>query len=186
VHSDKLRFLHILMVVWFCRLVKVPGIPTYQNGDMGILNQRVEYVRGMEWGMSTDIEAVFDRMLQIAQVNGMAPSVVAGLSVVIFSDMEFDQSRSDQETPWETAHETIKRKFSDAGYSNLPTIVYWNLRSSASVPVLADEPGVVMLAGFSASMMQAFLDRRLDDVTPLALLHEVLGKDCYARLQAVI
>ena len=62
----------------------------------------------------------------------MSPNEVAGICVVVFSDMQFDQAQDDAEGDslhWETLHERIVRKWIQAGFSSAPSIVYWNLKS---------------------------------------------------------
>lgn len=74
--------------------------------------------------------------------------------------MEFDQSH---EGNWKTDLELIRSKFSKAGYE-VPTIVFWNLRNSGSKPASFEEPGVVMLSGFSSGMLKAFLEFRINEI----------------------
>ena len=56
----------------------------------------------------------------------------------------------------QTAFGPIKTNFANAGYPSAPLIVFWNLRSSESKPVLKDTPGVLLLSGFSAGLMVFF------------------------------
>ena len=102
--------------------------------------------------------------------------------VFCFSDMEFDDAAgmefddAGNLVSWETDLELIRSKYARAGYE-VPTIVFWNLRDSGSKPTSFEEPGVVMLSGFSAGTLKAFLEFRLDDVktpTPLESMIEML------------
>ncbi len=72
----------------------------------------------------------------------------------------YDSGPSDPSSWNETVHQTITKKFNDAGY-DLPTLVYWNIRGEGGVkgtlPARADQPGVELVSGYSASMMKAFL-----------------------------
>ena len=97
--------------------------------------------------------------------------------------MEFNQiERRDVE--WETAHESITAKFTDAGYPSAPRIVYWNLRASRSIPVQDKlTPGVVLLAGFSAGLLKSFLEGKLDEFTPIAQMKSLLDQPIYAKLK---
>nr|GMD69795.1 uncharacterized protein LOC109185905 isoform X3 [Ipomoea batatas] len=47
--------------------------------------------------------------------------------VFVFSDMEFDQASA---YSWETNYEAIQRKFREKGFTNVPEVVFWNLRAS--------------------------------------------------------
>jgi hypothetical protein len=133
--------------------------------------------------MSTDIEQVFTRIVEAAVNRQVNPTVIAQMSVVIFSDMEFNAAL-ETDVPWETAHEGIVRMFRDAGYPQPPQLVYWNLRDSPSKPVGDPHlPGVVLLAGFSASLMEAFLAGRLEEFTPRAQMLALLQREVYAALR---
>jgi len=76
--------------------------------------------------------------------------------------MEFDQACKGR---WQTDVQHIQTKYFTAGY-DMPQLVFWNLRSSISHPARCNEPGVAMLSGYSAGMMKAFLQFRLENFTP--------------------
>jgi hypothetical protein len=96
--------------------------------------------------------------------------------------MEFDEAM-DGATPWETAHEATCRKFADAGLgATLPLIVYWNLRSSRSIPVTASKRGTILLSGFSVGVMESLLGLSDGDITPRGQMVALLSKECYERL----
>jgi hypothetical protein len=171
------------------KLMTVPNIPNYETGDMGSLAERVQFVRNMGWGMNTNLEAVFEQLLALAQELQLTSEQVAQQSIVIFSDMEFDAALTPNEAGpviWETMHEAICRKFAAVGYETLPTIVYWNLRSSSSIPAKADTLGVVLLSGFSEALLQIFLQRSLDDVSPAGMLRQLLQKRSYQSVNLAI
>ena len=88
--------------------------------------------------------------------------------------MEFDEAANTGN--WKTDLELIRSKYARSGYE-VPTIVFWNLRDSGSKPASFEEPGVVMLSGFSAGMLKAFLEFRLEDArapTPFESMIEML------------
>jgi hypothetical protein len=78
--------------------------------------------------------------------------------------------------PWETAHESLVRRWQDAGYQTVPRIVFWNLRPTQGVPVKKDEEGVVMLSRFSS---KAFMAGNMDKFSPIVKSLELLEKECY-------
>ena len=54
-------------------------------------------------------------------------------------------------------------KFKFAGYPEIPTIVFWNLRDSRSTPVAnTNTKGVSLLSGYSAGLMRKFLNGQLE------------------------
>jgi hypothetical protein len=163
-------------------LVTIPNIPTYDdNGNMGSLKARAAFVRGMEWGMNTNLEAVFEDILQ--RVSQQSGASIMPESIVIFSDMEFDEALGAGQ--WDTMHEHIQRRFAEYGYGTLPTLVYWNLRSSRSVPADAHAKGVLLLSGFSAAMVETFVASGTADLTPSRMMHKLLDRPCYNCLTLV-
>ena len=104
--------------------------------------------------------------------------------LVVFSDMEFDDSHGG--SPWDTTYESLEKLFQAAGYPNVVDIVFWNLRSSCSVPVKSkNSKGVALLSGFSAALLKTFLSGDLAEFTPSAQLAAILDLPAYAGLKVV-
>lgn len=81
----------------------------------------------------------------------------------VFSDMQFDAAGEGKYG--ETEHETMKRRFEEAGYP-LPEMVYWNLASRAEgtpKPTKSDVEGVTLFSGFSGALMKFFLGDGVED-----------------------
>ena len=148
-------------------LVQLPK-PTADN-----LAARASFMSNIHWGYNTDFQAVFEMILGQAIAEKVASEEMPSV-LFCFSDMEFDQAADTGN--WKTDLELIRSKYARAGYE-VPTIVFWNLRDSGSKPASFEEPGVVMLSGFSAGMLKAFLEFRLEDVrapTPLESMIKML------------
>uniref|UniRef100_A0ACD5YPE9 Uncharacterized protein n=1 Tax=Avena sativa TaxID=4498 RepID=A0ACD5YPE9_AVESA len=119
------------------------------------LSEKVGFMSAMDWGMNTNFQAVFDKILEVAVGARLLPEKMAR-RVFVFSDMEFDQASAN---PWETDYEAIVRKFSEAGYgAAVPEIVFWNLAYSKAVPVMSGQKGVALVSGFSKNLLKLFLD----------------------------
>ncbi|PWA53663.1 hypothetical protein CTI12_AA442970 [Artemisia annua] len=118
------------------------------------LKSKTKFIKKMDWGMNTNFQGVFDRMLEVAVRNKLSEDQMVK-RVFVFSDMEFDQASS---RPWETDYEAIRRKFKSHGYVNVPEIVFWNLRDSRATPVTANQKGVALLSGFSKNLLTLFLE----------------------------
>ena len=132
------------------------------NAMLGDLENRVEQVRRLPWGGCTNVERAFDEILKACKDNRLPAQQVANFRLCIFSDMEFDQAKGGS-TKWTTMHEHLTKKFKKAGYPVMPTIIYWNLRASVSMPIKdTNTPGVSLLSGFSAGLMRKFLSGQLE------------------------
>ncbi|CAA3021155.1 Hypothetical predicted protein [Olea europaea subsp. europaea] len=139
---------------WKGKVITFSANPELQEVKGETLKAKTEFVRHMEWGMNTDFQKVFDRILDVA-VEGKLSEEQMIKRLFVFSDMEFDKA---SKNPWETDHQAIQRKFSEKGYQNVPEIVFWNLRDSRSTPVLANQSGVALVSGFSKNLLTIFLE----------------------------
>jgi len=129
---------------------------------------KIERIKKMNWGMNTDFGKAMDLILRSLQDNKADPASVADLTLIVFSDMQFDAAqyqpaqsrygRSADSDPWDVAHENIEKMYAATGFPT-PKIVYWNLnaRDSAGHPAHAETKGVTMLSGFSQAALKSFL-----------------------------
>lgn len=132
------------------------------TGLLGDLRNRLEQVYELPWQGSTNIDAAFDLILQTCKENRLPKEKVSNLKLCIFSDMEFDQATGSG-GKWTTIYDHTKKKFKKAGYPDLPTVVFWNLRDSRSTPVAnTNTKGVSLLSGYSAGLMRKFLNGQLE------------------------
>ncbi|KAG2656448.1 uncharacterized protein LOC120672538 [Panicum virgatum] len=142
------------------------------------LPEKISFIRTMDWGMNTDFQAVFDKILEVAVGAQLAPERMVR-RVFVFSDMEFDQASAQ---PWETDYEAIVRKFTEAGYgAAVPEVVFWNLRDSKAVPVEAGQKGVALVSGFSKNLLKLFLDGG-GVISPRAVMEKAIAGPEYDKL----
>jgi len=122
---------------------------------------------------STNLEAVFDLLLKTVVKNGFSQEEIPTL--VVFSDMEFDQAMCGNQEG-EKLMKSISKKWRAAGYL-LPKIVFWNINSrSGTIPMIENELGVSLLSGYSQSIMDMILSRKFD---PKEILLEKLSSARY-------
>ncbi|KAL2469713.1 Uncharacterized conserved protein UCP015417 [Abeliophyllum distichum] len=139
---------------WKGKLITFSANPELQEVKGDTLKAKTEFVRNMDWGMNTNFQKAFDRILDVA-VEGKLSEEQMIKRVFVFSDMEFDQA---SEKPWETDYQAVQRKFREKGYQNVPEIVFWNLRDSRATPVMANQSGVALVSGFSKNLLTMFLE----------------------------
>ena len=126
--------------------------------------------RQADWGMNTNIEAVFDLLLTTALREGVKKDEMPE-TLYIFSDMEFDRcvttgpvyrdrygsyaSRISSENQMETLLESIARKWAEKGFE-LPRVVFWNLNARQdNIPAMGGRFSYV--SGFSMNMVEQIL-----------------------------
>ncbi|KAG0587916.1 hypothetical protein KC19_2G201000 [Ceratodon purpureus] len=153
------------------------------------LAEKHRFVQSMDWGMNTDFQAVFDQILALA-VRNRLPKEKMIKRLFVFSDMEFDDARRSDvwnatPTDWQgTDYVVICKKFSDAGYGLPPDIIFWNLRDSASTPVVHDQGGVAMVSGFSKNLLKLFLQND-GDINPKLVMEQAIAGPLFQELKLV-
>lgn len=137
----------------------------------GDLAAKLDQLERSEWGMSTDLNAVFDRILDVATKNHLPVDQLPEY-VLILSDMQFNQCVKHDDS----AHEMIVRKYNDAGYA-VPNVVFWNLNDSGSTPVSFDKKGTALVSGFSPSIMTSILGAKT--LSPETVMLEAIMQPRY-------
>ncbi|KAG8783680.1 hypothetical protein FRC12_019468 [Ceratobasidium sp. 428] len=181
----------------FITFSATPELLTLQPGGLA---EQAQWMVGTDWGMNTNYEAVFLKLLLPTAIENKVKPEDMVKRLFVFSDMQFDASlTSDSSGGWETTHDRIVKAFKQAGYE-MPEIVYWNLQGGTTKPVLKDTPGTALLTGFSANMMKLFMagekiEEELTEIgpdgeevqkkanDPLAVMEKALAKTCYDVLK---
>jgi hypothetical protein len=145
----------------------------------GDLLSRVQQLHRAPWGMNTNLEKVFNIVLQRAKAAKLPQADMPG-TILILSDMQFDQCVSGA-----TALGMIGERYAAAGYTR-PNIVFWNLRASSGSPARADDQGTLLVSGFSPSIMKSVLKAVAPEAenapTPLAVMLDTLNAERYNRV----
>ncbi|KAI3936324.1 hypothetical protein MKW92_001587 [Papaver armeniacum] len=182
---------------WKGQLITFSEDPELHKIEGDNLRSKTNFIRDMHWGGSTDFQKVFDQILQVA-VDGKLTEDQMIKRLFVFSDMEFneaagkygysneDESVLDPAKEWETDYQVIENKFREKGYTNVPEIVFWNLRDSRSTPVLGQQKGVAMLSGFSKNLLTLFLEGSdFSEFTPIRVMEKAISGEEYSKLVVV-
>jgi hypothetical protein len=140
------------------------------------ITDRVDQMHHSNWEMSTNLEAAFTKILDVAKRNDVAPSDLPS-AVLILSDMQFNACT---EHPNARAFDMIRKKYEAAGYT-MPQVVFWNLAGNryGNVPVTVDDSGAILVSGFSPSIMKSVLSLSAQNFTPTAAMLETVMVDRY-------
>ena len=114
---------------------------------------------------NTDIEATFDLILDTAVKNHLRQEELPS-SCLIISDMQFDQATQHEENT--TVIESCRRKYEALGYT-MPRLIFWNVSVYAhnTIPVQMHPSGVILVSGFSKSIVDMVVSRELNPETAL-------------------
>jgi len=123
---------------------------------------KVHNCMSADWGMNTNLEAVFDLILNTA-VNNSTPAEDMPKKLYIISDMQFDDAAGDY--VWDghprkkSFMQQMKEKYIEAGY-DMPTIVYWNVRASecGMFQDTFEGENCCMVSGYSPSLFKSIIE----------------------------
>ena len=125
-----------------------------------------------EWGINTNIQAVFDKLLDLAVKNRVDPKDMP-THMIIVSDMQFDRCCNNNNN-----QKQIMRQFNEAGYI-APILVFWNVNDHGNKPVTEQRENTVLVSGFSPSVMKTLLKADVESITPVAQMMETLMQERY-------
>ena len=114
---------------------------------------------------NTDIEATFDLILDTAVRHHLRQEELPSACLII-SDMQFDQATKHEDNT--TVIESCRKKFEALGYT-MPRLIFWNVSVYAhnTIPVQMHPSGVILVSGFSKSIVDMVVSRELDPETAL-------------------
>jgi hypothetical protein len=128
------------------------------------------------WGMSTNLQAAFDKILDAAVRNRLSQEDLPSVLYII-SDMEFNQACGSNTL---TNFEVIKRKYKAAGYT-IPVICFWNVNArNDQSPVTKDQNGTTLVSGCSPSIFSQVVSGTT--VTPYDFMMQTLDKERYSSV----
>lgn len=136
----------------------------------GTLQERYNQMYRADWSGTTNLEKVFDVVLQAA-VKHNVPESEMPTKILIMSDMQFNQCASINQT----AIGMIRSKYKASGYE-LPDIVFWNLHAFDNAPAKFNKEGVALVSGFTPMMIQNVLGKI---ISPLETMKTAIMKERY-------
>ena len=145
----------------------------------GNLYERYRQLESSDWGMSTNLESVFNLVLNQAIKHKVSKESMPS-KILILSDMEFNEAIEGGESV--SAIEMIKGKYEESGYS-MPSIIFWNIQSrrgGKNVPVKFDESGTALISGFSPSILKSILSG--NNITPVDIMNETINSERYKNI----
>ena len=184
---------------WGGRVLTFESTPRWHQIKGNTLAERVRNLMCAPWGGSTDFAAAMNMILDHA-VKFDVPKESMPEVMFVFSDMEFNKadgssshhvrSGAKSKTGFQHATADLRRGFEEAGYK-MPCIVFWDLCNSDSkaMPCETITEGVFQMSGYSAAMLNAFMEGKLREMasrTPTDLMLEVLEGERYKEVHRIV
>jgi len=149
-------------------MIKITGSTLYD---------KVFNMERSDWDNNTNIEAVFDLILDKAVKNNVIQSEMPD-KIFIISDMEFDMAINNNSK--DVLFEKLRKKYKEYFYE-LPKLYFWNVDSRQNnFPVTKDTENTALISGFSPSVFEYILKDK--KVNPYQLMVDVLNSERYERV----
>ncbi len=162
--------------VWKSRVLTFEAKPKLVKIEGETLFEKLKSIREAPWGGNTNFVAAMKVILDFAKKYQLSQEDLPKKLLVV-SDMQFDVADRSMN---ESSFEVIRRQFAEHGYE-LPQIIFWNVRSTSTVPEKSNVKGVSLVSGYSPNvlrgvmgeevitaeetMMNAIMDKRYDLIT---------------------
>lgn len=158
------------------KLITFSERPTWIDVKNLSLDAALNTIRCADWGMNTDFQAVYNMILNLAVKNKVPQEDMPDM-LIVFSDMQFDQSTYRNKSVG--VFKDMRKRFKDAGYQ-MPQLVFWNLRDyGQNTPVKFNKDGTALVSGFSPSLMKSVLAADMEAFTPFNIVLDTVMKDRY-------
>jgi hypothetical protein len=156
------------------RIITFSKNPIYHKIIGNTLHDKITNLSRIDWEMNTDIEKVFELLLNSANIHNI-PKDKMIKNVFIFTDMQFDEAITKNK---DTLFNNIKQKYKSCNY-DLPKLIFWNLRtqyksnnkSINAFPITVDDNGAYV-SGFSINLLKIFM--KGCDFNPFTILNSLL------------
>lgn len=138
-------------------------------------------VQKLNWGMNTDLVAVFVNLLEKAEACKVSQDDMVK-QVFVFSDMQFDQGMNQK--IWNSSFDRIKTVYAEEGY-DMPKLIFWNLAGATNKPVTVDDKNTALVSGYSHGMLKAFLETGALESAEEIVERPVDGDDVMVEIKKV-
>ena len=139
--------------------------------------EKVRFCRTFNECANTNLQAVFELILQTAVVNRL-PQKELPTTLYIVSDMEFDSCARDASL---SNFEKAKAMYRHYGYK-LPRVVFWNVQSrNQQQPIRMNEQGAALVSGCTARIFSQVMS---GDMDPYTNMMNVIGDVRYEKIRA--
>ena len=120
--------------------------------------EKVQSLSHAPWGGSTDFWKAMKMIADLVKTHRLEQHEIPDLLVI--SDMQFDEASASNALPFDKIVDMFRQvgMFLHGHELKPPGIIFWNVRSdTVGYPAAADQPGVMLLSGFSPALMKFIL-----------------------------
>lgn len=159
--------------ITFSQRAEIVDLTSYTN-----LYEKLKKLDGYYDYSNTDINNVFNLILKTAIKEKLSKEDLPK-NILIVSDMQFDEVNS---CDIDSLFETINNEYKKAGYE-MPKLIFWNVSYyDNTIPMKNNKNGLILLSGYSTSLMQMVCSTELD---PFKALKEILNNKRYSIINTI-
>ena len=158
----------------FITFSKSPSLQEVKGKD---IVEKINYLSKADWTRTTNIEMVFDLILETATQKGVKKEDMID-RIYIISDMQFDEATQKDPDKYATLMNTIKARF-EAAKVVFPQLVFWNVRAASGVPMALADGDFISISGYSPSIFKNLLNMKKGDHPALAIVDEIVNSERY-------
>lgn len=145
------------------------------------LEQMYYQILRTDWGNSTNLEAVFDKILDMGIRYNIAQEDMPE-AICVISDMQINCVNGCSSDGFMSFTTEMKNRYERAGYI-LPHVIFWNVNATnPTFHAAKSENAVSLVSGYSPNVMKQVMDNI--GKTPLDVMNEVLTSDRYKNITA--
>jgi hypothetical protein len=161
------------------------------------LFEKLQSVNGLGQGLSTDFykacSLIIDKMVAARVPIGEEPT-----DLIVLTDMGWDEASRPTDRSgksWKSQVQRIRDEYAEAGRLlypgtdgwTVPRIIVWNLRAEfKDFQAKAVDTGVLMVSGWSPSVLKALQNGTIESMSPLAGLRSILDDVRYDPVRDVV
>lgn len=149
------------------KVITFSGNPQFHDlNEHETLEMKWKYLYGNhEWDMSTNFEAAFMLLLDLAKFFGVINEHMPKMMICI-SDMQFNEAKHGVD---QSLHEGLKDAYRELGY-DFPKLVYWNVRASFGSPAEDLSEHTALISGFNPAVINPLLEG--DIINPMRTMYD--------------
>lgn len=149
--------------------------PKFETIKGSTLEQKIMNCEHADWGCNTDLEAAFNKILDVACDNHLAPKDMPE-ALIIVSDMEIDRC---EDSGW-SFYDYMATRYESKGYK-IPNVIFWNVNSRNDIfHADSKRKGVQLVSGQSAAVFKQLMD--CVGMTPYEAMLKVLNDERYSAV----
>lgn len=143
------------------------------------LAEKINLLESYDDCSNTNVKSVFDLILNTALKENLKQKDLPK-NVLIISDMEFDSCMIAYGKNTDSLFDEIRKEYNHYGYE-LPKMIFWNLNQYRSdiIPMQENSNGLILLSGYSTSLMKIVCSTEID---PFKALLNILNSKRYSNI----